>query len=420
MTNHRINVIFFVAFLALFSLLTTVSGKANAAQDVPQTPTPVDGLSFEDIETKYDDLSKKEFEDYFKTIAGTRVHWSAEVIGGDDDYLLLDLSKSIFRGVNLQGISEKEIPKNTQIEFEATIKEYTRFLGFSLHLSNPVILSKIDLLEIPTETPTPTLTPTATPNPELGYKQIEAVYDVLSKSDFEEYFQKIKGNRIRWIAKVSGGSEDSLYLDMDQKILRNIYLEDVSIKDIPEGKYIEFEAKIDKFGRFLGFSLSLKEPAIIQILNTKPTSTPPPTRTPLPPTATFTPTATDTPTLTPTSTPMPVAQFTVSGSANIRSGPGIEFPVAKGALQGEVWPVYGKNADGSWLLIDAINYWWIKTSLGTLDVGVDALPLAPTPLPTNTPTLTPTKTPTLTVTPRPSSTSEPSINLTGIYNSYEK
>jgi hypothetical protein len=137
----------------------------------------------------------------------------------------------------------------------------------------------------------------------------------------------------------------------------------------------------------------------------------------LPPTNTLPPTI--------TSIPTPSASFVLASNANIRTGPGREYPVADGAQKGDTLPVYGRNEDGTWLVIDPINPLWVFVDLGTLSNPVDGLPIAPTALPTATytpiptNTLQPTRTPIPTSTPRPSSTPIPAVLLETIFYNFE-
>ena len=143
-----------------------------------------------------------------------------------------------------------------------------------------------------------------------------------------------------------------------------------------------------------------------------------PTTTPtIPPTATNTSKS--------TSTPTPSAYLTLINNANIRSGPGQSFKVISVRAHSNILPVYGKNEDGTWLLVDPVNYLWVASSMGTLDQKIESINIAPTPIPTITPTVTPTLTVTSTrtliptKTPIPSHTPIPSILLLTIYENYQ-
>lgn len=113
--------------------------------------------------------------------------------------------------------------------------------------------------------------------------------------------------------------------------------------------------------------------------------------------ATFTPTWT--PTHTPSSSPTPSpATFAevVNQSANLRAGPGTQYEIAGSVEQGERLPVYGRNENGSWLLLDADEEIWIWVSLVNVEEEIDSIPVPPSATPTNTPTITPSPTPTRT------------------------
>jgi hypothetical protein len=139
----------------------------------------------------------------------------------------------------------------------------------------------------------------------------------------------------------------------------------------------------------------------------------------------YTPTLIPTNTPAPTSTPTPAAGFILDKNANIRSGPGQEFIVVAGAVAGDTLSVFGKNADGTWLLIDPVKYLWISASLGKLDQTIDLIPLAQTPAPTLPPAITLTPFPTITRTPIPSKTPVPSrtpipaVLIIDIYNNFQ-
>ncbi|MCX6046452.1 MAG: SH3 domain-containing protein, partial [Chloroflexi bacterium] len=89
--------------------------------------------------------------------------------------------------------------------------------------------------------------------------------------------------------------------------------------------------------------------------------------------ATATPAITATPTVTtsnlilvPTMTPTPVATAstikpTAITNANLRSGPGTEFPILGGTTTGEELTIVARNADNSWLKLN--NGGWISTRL---------------------------------------------------------
>ena len=196
----------------------------------------------------------------------------------------------------------------------------------------------------------------------------------------------------------------------------------------------------------MGFSLYLENPEIIEILDAYPTETPVNTSTP-----SFTPTQTPsatstvtlTPSITPTSTPTPPYTLIVGNNTNLQSGPGSNFNSARVAEQGENLPVYGRDEQGTWLLVDPQNYYWIRSSIATLNAAITEIPILPTATPSSTPTITdtptathtfpstptrtlrptntpvPTKTPRPTATPIPTKTPIPAIRLNTIYNNYE-
>jgi hypothetical protein len=123
------------------------------------------------------------------------------------------------------------------------------------------------------------------------------------------------------------------------------------------------------------------------------------------PTATVTPFRL--PTFTPTVTPTPFV-LVGSGLVNLRTGPGVEYPLV--AQLGPNIPVaiVGRNPEGTWYQICCVNgssVWVAKEHVDAVnDTTSTVLVLAespPTPTPTATTTSTPTITPTPTATPYP-------------------
>lgn len=153
----------------------------------------------------------------------------------------------------------------------------------------------------------------------------------------------------------------------------------------------------------------------------QPTQEPSATSTPLPatPTLTVSPTFTHTPFATLTQSPLPTSTLSPygtvnTGSANIRYGPGIEYPIIGQASFGESLLALGRSSEGSWILVQITDgrQGWISSSLISLSPGlslpfVAAPPLPPTvtPTPTNLPAST--ATPTTTAGPPPTSTLTP-------------
>ena len=110
-----------------------------------------------------------------------------------------------------------------------------------------------------------------------------------------------------------------------------------------------------------------------------PTDTPPPTDTPEP-TATPEPTPTETP-----AAPYVVA----SKAANLRSGPGTNYPVVGSAAAGKQYEITGRSPDGAWLEVCCVNGKpvWVARSVVAVSGDVDTvavaqnIPLPPTPRP---------------------------------------
>lgn len=117
------------------------------------------------------------------------------------------------------------------------------------------------------------------------------------------------------------------------------------------------------------------------------------------PSPTTTPKPTNTATATAEPTPTPVGSLTASSSANLRSGPGTEYPVVGSAQTGDTLPVFAR-AENGWLLVDGAGQVWIAASLVSIEMDFSEIPITSaipplpteTPLPTDTPTATPTST----------------------------
>jgi hypothetical protein len=94
-------------------------------------------------------------------------------------------------------------------------------------------------------------------------------------------------------------------------------------------------------------------------------------------TRTSTPRPTATATATETPTPTPTVSLKLNSRANIRTGPGKTFRPTMVGKTGDEWVVYGRSADGEWLLVDVENYLWVHESVVWIDVNIADLPLAP-------------------------------------------
>ncbi|MBI3958708.1 MAG: SH3 domain-containing protein, partial [Chloroflexi bacterium] len=123
-----------------------------------------------------------------------------------------------------------------------------------------------------------------------------------------------------------------------------------------------------------------------------PTNTPvPATDTPVPPT----PVPAE-PTATPTDPPPPAARMTITNqAANVRRGPGTEYPVIGSVSQGMQFDVTGKNPAGDWFQFCCVNgeVGWMFSQLATVEnaqlvavaADIPAAPPTPVPAPTDTP-----------------------------------
>ncbi len=137
-----------------------------------------------------------------------------------------------------------------------------------------------------------------------------------------------------------------------------------------------------------------------------PTPLVPPTETLTPgpsPTPTETPAPTATPSMTPTLTPTPFVQV-VTALANVRSGPGLDYPVIT-QLPGETQiTLVGRNPEGTWLQICCVNGESVWIAANVVEVVNDVVQVAlmvtgPPPTATETPTVTPTPTATAIIYP---------------------
>ena len=109
------------------------------------------------------------------------------------------------------------------------------------------------------------------------------------------------------------------------------------------------------------------------------------------PTGTQTATLTMTPTITTTTTPdIPTA--TGKQNANCRKGPGHVYPILDAVREGETTPIVGRNAAGTWLVVEMVRgsgtcYVFgdlVETSGNLNDLTVFKDPSTPVPTKTNT------------------------------------
>jgi hypothetical protein len=126
-----------------------------------------------------------------------------------------------------------------------------------------------------------------------------------------------------------------------------------------------------------------------------------PTATPIP--ATPTPEATATPAATDTPTEAPVPRFTTSRTANVRSGPGVNYARIGSLGAGEAGVITGKNPAGNWYQFDyAGRSGWISADLVTLSGDTASIQVAQNiPPPPPTPRPQPTSPPPPTQAPAP-------------------
>lgn len=109
--------------------------------------------------------------------------------------------------------------------------------------------------------------------------------------------------------------------------------------------------------------------------------------------ATFTPVPTPTPQFTPTPTPSPTPEFaelTARSNANVRSGPGTDYPVLGRLQTGATYRVTGRNEGGDWwqFLYDG-RAGWVSGDLVTVSGNAQVVSIvqaAPPPTPVPQPT----------------------------------
>ncbi len=134
------------------------------------------------------------------------------------------------------------------------------------------------------------------------------------------------------------------------------------------------------------------------------------TSTPLPEPATPTPAPAEP---TPTDTPVPAPRLTVTGTvANVRQGPGTNYPVIGSVTQGTNLDVTGKNPAGDWYQVCCVNGepGWIFADLVQVENPELAAVVQDIPAPPPTPTPLP---PTPTDTPAPPPVADPCANIGG-------
>ena len=102
-------------------------------------------LTMSEIESSYSNLTDIQWDDYEQSLKGIRIHWTGTVNEvRPDGTIYLDVGQGSFRSVYLDGVPldvGKTIDKGQVIEFEATIKNVSTFLGLSVYLNKPTLVS---------------------------------------------------------------------------------------------------------------------------------------------------------------------------------------------------------------------------------------------------------------------------------------
>ncbi len=132
-----------IGFCCLGSIFLYIIGDfTQDSVDVTVAPTAtLTPISMAEIERNYESLTDIQWGDYVKSIEGIRVRWKASVneVQEDGD-VTLDAGQDLFRSIFLEGLSidnAKLLNKGQVIEFEATIRDVTTFLGLTIWLDNP-------------------------------------------------------------------------------------------------------------------------------------------------------------------------------------------------------------------------------------------------------------------------------------------
>jgi uncharacterized protein YraI len=95
---------------------------------------------------------------------------------------------------------------------------------------------------------------------------------------------------------------------------------------------------------------------------------------------------------TPTPAPVPATPATVTTNANVRGGPGTEFPIIGGTVTGQSVNIVGRNADSTWYLLDFENIatGWVSAELVANAPAAETIPVFNAD---GTPVVAPTATP---------------------------
>jgi uncharacterized protein YgiM (DUF1202 family) len=95
---------------------------------------------------------------------------------------------------------------------------------------------------------------------------------------------------------------------------------------------------------------------------------------------------------TPTPAPAPATPATVTTNANVRGGPGTEFPIIGGTVTGQTVDIVGRNADSTWYLLDFENIatGWVSAELVANAPAAETIPVFNAD---GTPVVAPTATP---------------------------
>lgn len=99
---------------------------------------------YEELLANKKTMTDLQFKEYLNGLIGSRVHLRAKVneVHEDGEIFLGAVGGGFFDFVYLRGVPKAiaiKLNKGQVIEFDATIREFTDFLGFNVYLDEPVI-----------------------------------------------------------------------------------------------------------------------------------------------------------------------------------------------------------------------------------------------------------------------------------------
>jgi len=108
------------------------------------TPTPTE-LTIDEIVSMHKTSTDLQWKDYKSEILGQRVNWTASVMDVDEDGVVyLDIGQPNNYFVYLLELSGEDVlslSKDDNIQFDATIFDFSSILGLGIYLNQPTLLS---------------------------------------------------------------------------------------------------------------------------------------------------------------------------------------------------------------------------------------------------------------------------------------